>query len=213
MSRRLFKISFIAFGILICILFYANIRISSFAEDKIFNDPQSIPYNKVGLLLGTSKYVSKGHINLYYAFRIQAAVKLYSQKKINYILVSGDNSIKSYNEPKKIKEDLIKSGVPEDRIVLDYAGFRTLDSVVRASEVFGETRFTVISQKFHNERAIFLASKFGNNAIGYNATGVSKRYGLKVQLREYLARVKVFIDLLLGVQPKFLGEKIAIDTK
>jgi len=194
-------------------LFYANIRISSFAKDKIFNNSKSIPYNKVGLLLGTSKYVSQGRINLYYAFRIQAAVKLFSQKKISYILVSGDNSIESYNEPKKIKEDLIKSGVPEDKIVLDYAGFRTLDSVVRASEVFGETSFTVISQKFHNERAIFLASKFGNNAIGYNALGVSKRYGLKVQLREYLARVKVFIDLLLGIQPKFLGKKIVIDSK
>jgi len=213
MSRKYFKISFIAIGVLTCMLFYANIRISSFAEDKIFNDYKSIPYNKIGLLLGTSKYVSKGRINLYYAFRIQAAVKLFSQKKISYILVSGDNSIKSYNEPKKIKEDLIKSGVPANRIVLDYAGFRTLDSVVRASEVFGETSFTVISQKFHNERAIFLASKFGNNAIGYNASGVGKRYGLKVQLREYLARVKVFIDLLLGVQPKFLGEKIIIDTK
>jgi len=142
MFRKLFKILLILFSLLICLLFFANIRISSFAKDKVFSDYSTIPYNKVGLLLGTSKYVSQGHINLYYSFRIQAAVKLFSQKKISYILVSGDNSEKNYNEPKKIKEDLIKAGVPENKIVLDYAGFRTLDSVVRASEVFGERSFT-----------------------------------------------------------------------
>jgi len=181
MFRKLFKILLILFSLLICLLFFANIRISSFAKDKVFSDYSTIPYNKVGLLLGTSKYVSQGHINLYYSFRIQAAVKLFSQKKISYILVSGDNSEKNYNEPKKIKEDLIKAGVPENKIVLDYAGFRTLDSVVRASEVFGERSFTVISQKFHNERAVYLASKFGNKAVGFNATAVNIRYGFKVQ--------------------------------
>lgn len=210
MFRRLTKFALILIGILMPIIFFANFKIKSFASSKIYKDAKSIPYNKVGLLLGTSKYVSKGQLNLYYIYRIQAAVKLFKNKKISYILVSGDNGDKSYNEPKKIKEDLIKSGVPKDRIVLDYAGFRTLDSVIRASEVFGETNFTVISQQFHNERAIYLASKFGNNAIGFNATSVSKRYGLKVQIREYLARVKVFIDILFGVKPKFLGEKIII---
>jgi len=192
------------------VILFANFKIQSFASDKIYQDIKSVPYNKVGLLLGTSKYISSGRINLYYSYRIQAATKLFENKKISYILVSGDNGDKYYNEPKKIKEDLIKSGIPKDRIVLDYAGFRTLDSVIRASEVFGETNFTIISQRFHNERAIYLASKFGNSAIGFNATSVSRRYGLKVQLREYLARVKVFLDLLLGVKPKFLGEKISI---
>jgi len=213
MFRKLIKFLLISISLLICIIFYSNIRITSFAKEKLYSNSKDIPYNKIGLLLGTSKYISSGQINLYYAFRIQAAIQLFSDHKISYILVSGDNRKKSYNEPKKIKEDLINAGIPKNRIILDYAGFRTLDSIVRASEVFGEHNFTVISQKFHNERAIFLASKFGNKAIGYNATDVGKSYGLKVQLREYLARVKVFIDLLFDIQPKFLGDKIVIDPQ
>ena len=108
------------------------------------------------------------------------------------------------------KKDLIKAGIPSEKIFLDYAGFRTLDSMVRAKEVFGLERVTVISQKFHNERAIYLAHHKGLNAIGYNAKDVQIKFGLKVQIREYLARVKVFLDLALNTQPKFYGERIEI---
>nr|WP_232285903.1 ElyC/SanA/YdcF family protein [Aquimarina agarilytica] len=191
-------------------MYFANKSISNTAKKRLYSSVDHIPKNKVGLLLGTSKYVATGQLNLYYQYRIQAAATLYHASKIEYILVSGDNSTKSYNEPKKIKEDLIKKGVPENKIVLDYAGFRTLDSVVRAQKVFGENQFTVISQKFHNERALFLADHFNSNAIAFNAKGVSSRYGFKVQIREYFARVKVFIDLLFNVKPKFLGDKITI---
>ena len=97
-----------------------------------------------------------------------------------------------------------------NKIFLDYAGFRTLDSVVRVKKVFGQTSITIISQQFHNERAIYLANHFGIKAIGFNAKDVSGRYGLKVQLREYLARVKVFVDIMLNIQPKFLGKPIKI---
>ena len=108
------------------------------------------------------------------------------------------------------KEELVKRGIPEDRIFLDYAGFRTLDSVIRAKEIFGQEEITIISQEFHNERAIYLAGKNDIEAVGFNARDVSRRYGLKVQLREYLARTKVFLDILFEVEPKFLGEKIEI---
>ena len=93
---------------------------------------------------------------------------------------------------------------------MDYAGFRTLDSMVRAKAIFGLEDVTIISQKFHNERAIYLAEKKGLHAIGFNADGISLNQGLKVQIREYFARVKVFIDLALNTQPKFFGEKIEI---
>ena len=197
-------------GLILLLLIVANTKIEAVANQKLFSEVSEIPPNKIGLLLGTSKYLSSGHVNLYYKYRIEAAVKLFQHKKINYILVSGDNSTKWYNEPKKIKNDLIQRGIPEDKIVLDYAGFRTLDSVVRADKVFGENSFTVISQKFHNERAVFLANHFNSNAIGFNAKAVGTRYGFKVQVREYFARVKVFLDILFNVKPKFLGDKIEI---
>ena len=126
------------------------------------------------------------------------------------VLVSGDNSTQYYNEPETFKKDLIAGGIPEEKIILDPSGLRTLDSMVRAKEVFGLDSVTVISQKFQNERAIFLAQKKGLYAIGYNAKDIEGSQGLKVQIREYFARVKVFIDLLLNTQPISNGDKIAV---
>ena len=192
-------------GTLLC-----NYIIDSSAEGKTFSTFENIPKNKVGLVLGTSNKLVGGYANPYYTFRINATVALYNAKKIEFILVSGDNSTQYYNEPTVFKKDLIKAGIPSEKIFLDYAGFRTLDSMVRAKEVFGLERVTVISQKFHNERAIYLAHHKGLNAIGYNAKDVQIKFGLKVQIREYLARVKVFVDLALNTQPKFYGERIEI---
>ncbi len=180
------------------------------ARGKTFTNPQKIPKNKVGLLLGTSKTLANGTLNGYYVNRINAAVALFKAKKIDFILISGDNSRETYDEPSDFKNDLIAKGIPAEKIVLDYAGFRTLDSVVRAKEIFGQLSITIISQEFHNERAVFLAENYGIKAIGYNAKDVSTRYGFKVLLREYLARTKVFIDILFHVQPKFLGDQIEI---
>ncbi len=181
------------------------------AKGKLYTDASAIPFNKVGLLLGTGKYLANGNVNLYYKYRLQAVKALYQQKKIEFILVSGDNSRESYNEPQEFKDDLMAIGVPEDKIFLDYAGFRTLDSVVRAKKIFGLQGFTIISQKFHNERALYIARSKGIDAIGFNARDVSRRYGLKIKIRENFARVKMMLDLyLLSKQPKFLGEKIEI---
>tara|TARA_R110002033_G_scaffold21680_2_gene53428 strand:- start:1392 stop:2006 length:615 start_codon:yes stop_codon:yes gene_type:complete len=170
-----------------------------------YNDIESIPKNKVGLVLGASRLSPSGNINLFYKHRVDAAVALYNAGKIEYILVSGDNSRKDYDEPTDFKNDLIEKGIPAERIFLDYAGFRTLDSIVRAKEIFGQDAITIISQKFHNERAIYIAQHFGINAIAYNAKDVFKR-----PTREYLARAKASLDLLFNVEPKFLGDKIAI---
>ncbi|WP_369997874.1 vancomycin high temperature exclusion protein [Winogradskyella sp.] len=171
----------------------------------IYDDLSAIPKNKVGLLLGTGKYAASGNINLFYKYRIDAAVKLYKAGKIEYILVSGDNSRKDYDEPSDFKNDLIARGIPEDRIFLDYAGFRTLDSVVRAKEIFEQTSITFISQKFHNQRAIYIANHYDIKAVGFNAKDVYNSH-----FREYLARSKASLDLVFNVQPKFLGDKITI---
>ena len=192
------------------LMFFSNFMIQKYAENKTYTSIYEIPKNKVGLVLGTAKYSSAGGINLYFRYRINAAVELFQNGKIDFILVSGDNETINYNEPRDFKKELIKRGIPEEKIFLDYAGFRTLDSVIRAKEVFGQEEITIISQKFHNERAIYLAENNNMKAIGYNADDPSINYGLKTQFREYFARTKAFLDILFKVEPKFLGKRIEI---
>lgn len=197
---------FTAFGL--CL---PNYIIAKSAEDKTFYSLKDIPKNKVGLILGAGKYTSNGNINLYYKFRVEAAVQLFEANKIEYILVSGDNSRKGYDEPSMFKEDLIKKGIPENKIFLDYAGFRTLDSVIRAKEIFGQTELTIISQRFHCQRAVYLANSYGIEAIGYNARYHKKAQFFNKPMREYLARSKAVLDVITNKKPKFLGNPIAIN--
>jgi SanA protein len=164
----------------------------------------------VGLLLGTAKFIKKGIMNPYYQNRIDAAVALFLSGKVSYILISGDNSTLHYNEPKMMKEDLIARGIPPERIYLDDAGLRTLDSILRCREIFGQDSFTIISQRFHNERALYIANHKDIHAVAFNARDVDDDFGLKVMAREKLARVKVLLDLMLNKQAKFYGEKIEI---
>ncbi|WP_346700352.1 ElyC/SanA/YdcF family protein [Barnesiella sp. An22] len=182
--------------------------VRGYARDKTFDTTDAIPHRTVGLLLGTAPITPQGEHNYYFDYRIEAAARLFQAGKIDYILVSGDNHDRDYDEPSCMRDSLVAHGVPADRIVLDYAGFRTLDSIVRAKEIFGRDSLTIISQKFHNERAIYLAKSSGISAVGYNARDVSRwdKY-IKIHGREYLARVKMFLDLLTDKQPRFLGEK------
>ena len=199
----------ILFPIFAMILADNIIKIAS--KNFLYSDIVKIPENNVGIVLGTSKFLSSGQINLYYKNRIDATVELYKAGKIKRIVVSGDNSRKTYDEPTQMKADLVACGVPENVIYLDYACFRTWDSMVRMKEIFSQSNFTVISQRFHNERAVYLAKKYGLNVVGFNAKDVSKYYGFKTNLREKFARIKVFVDIFTGKQPKFLGEKIEIE--
>lgn len=192
------------------ITYYANYKVAQQSKPYIFNSVDNLPHIKVGLVLGTSKLTRGGYKNPYFYYRINAAYELYKSGKIEFILVSGDNGNKSYNEPEDMKQALIDLGIPEKVIVLDFAGFRTLDSVVRAKKVFGQGSFIVISQQFHNERAVYIARSKGIEAYGYNAQDVAKNFSLRVRIREYFARAKVFLDLIFGVSPKFLGDEIEI---
>lgn len=205
---RIFLLSLLLAPLALIVLSTLVIEISS--GGKTFEDTRAIPKNKVGLLLGTASRLVEGGNNPFYTHRIDAALALFEAGKIDFILVSGDNGTIYYNEPGTIKKDLIARGVPEERIYLDHAGFRTLDSVVRAKIIFGLDSVTIISQEFHNERAIFLAGRKGLKAIGFNARDIGGTHGLKVHFREYFARVKVFLDLLLNTQPRFYGQKIEI---
>lgn len=184
--------------------------VGSSTKNELFNSIKDIPYNEVGLVLGTAKFLSDGRINLYYKYRIEAAYLLFASKKVDFLLISGDNSTEYYDEPTTMMLDLKQMGVPEEKMYLDFAGFRTLDSVVRSKEVFGQNSITVVSQKFHNERAIYIAKRNDIDAVGFNAQEVNGTLGRKVKIRERLARVKLFIDLIFDVSPKFLGQKIEI---
>lgn len=197
-------------GIVTAITCYSIVKFS--VAERIYNKVEDIPYNKVALLLGTAPVTPYGGHNRYFDYRIDATASLYKSGKISYILVSGDNHKKGYDEPTWMKEALMKQGVPENAIILDYAGFRTLDSVIRSKEIFGQEKITIISQEFHNERAIYLAEHYGIDAVAFNAKDVELlRKKLKIAIfREALSRVKMFIDIATGKKPKFLGEKIEI---
>lgn len=191
-------------------IYYCNKKVNKTSQGKLFTNVNTIPYNKVGLLLGTSKYLSSGRVNLYYQYRIQAATQLIKAGKIKYIIASGDNSRQTYDEPTQMRTDLINAGIDSTVIFLDYAGFRTFDSVIRAKKIFGQDSLTIISQEFHNQRSIFIASKEGMFAIGFNAQDVNKANGFKTQLREKFARVKMFLDDMFGTEPTFLGQKVRV---
>jgi len=200
------EIVFISFMFLILIYLSVNIYSSKY----IYSNVVEIKRNDVGLVLGTSKYISDGQLNKYYTYRIEAAYNLYRAGKVNYLLVSGDNRSHRYNEPKSMFNDLVALGVPKERIYLDYAGFRTYDSIVRAKEVFGQTNFTVISQKFHNQRAIFIGKSKGLDIVGYNARDVNKKFMASQFPRELLSRALMYSDIITGRHPYFYGNPIHI---
>ena len=192
-------------------IFLSNRSIINCTNDTHSDKIENVPNKKVGLLLGTNKNYSNGNPNKYFYNRIDAAVELYNARKIKYIIASGDNSLPGYNEPEQMKEELIAKGIPEENIFLDFAGFRTLDSVVRSNEIFNQDDIIIISQKFHNQRAIYIAEKYGIEAFGFNAKDVNSNNISKTQIREYFARLKVFLDILRRTEPKFLGDKIKIN--
>lgn len=186
------------FGMLI--IAFCNMTIIQYSKGRIYDNVKKIPYKEVGLLLGTSPTTINGWTNIYYTYRIDAAVKLYKAKKISRILISGDGKEKSYDEPKYMRRELIKRGIPTHKITLDKKGLRTYDSVINAKETFGLSNFTVISQRFQNERAIYLAGHNDIDAIGFNAKDAPNQKGksaVKVRIREVFAKVKVFMDLIL----------------
>lgn len=189
---------------------YSNLVPRWASRGRLFDDPAALPKTRVALVFGTTDRVD-GRENQYFRYRIDAAEQVWKAGKIDTIIVSGDNSTKYYNEPEKMKQALIERGIPAGRIFCDYAGLRTLSSVVRAKEIFGVKRILFISQRFQNERAIYLAEANGIDAIGFNARDVTARMGFKTRVREVGARVLMWLDVhVLGTRPEFLGEKIAL---
>lgn len=208
--RRAGRVALVLIVLLMALFAYVEISIFRGTRGLLYDDPDLVPANRVGLILGTAKYLPGKKINPYFYFRMLAARELFKRGKVSYLVVSGDNSSRYYNEPLQMKRELMAMGVPAERIVFDFAGFNTYDSVLRMKRVFRQSRFTVISQRFHNRRAIFIARKFGLQAIAYDARDIGFWRGMPVFWRERLARLKLFWDILVRRDPRFLGDPIEI---
>lgn len=185
----------------IALMLICNHIVVNNAEGKCFSDIDSIKYNKVGLLLGTTPQARITKVkNYFFIYRLDAAEQLYRAGKIKKILISGDeNSLDGINEPECMRDSLVARGVPASMIILDGKGYRTICSVVNANKIFGLKSFTIISQEFHNERAIYQAEHLGldvENLQAYNAKMPKSRRAFLTTIREYFARVKMFWDLL-----------------
>lgn len=180
-------------------------RVESCAAGRVFTSVEGIPAREYGLLLGTTRLVKGKYRNDYFYRRVEAAAELYRAGKIKKLIVSGDNSRTDYNETGDMKRELVEAGVDPEDILMDYAGFRTLDSVVRARNLYGASELTVISQKFHCERAVYLADRNGIEAVGFAAADSRvKSARARLAVRESLARVRAVLDAeILHSKPHF----------
>lgn len=208
--KRVIKSFFLLLIVGVISIYSIDVYVSDVGE--IYSSTKDVPKKKAALLLGTAKYVRGGGQNYFYTYRIRAAVALWKAGIVKAIVVSGDNGTKHYDETTTMYKDLIKAGVPARYITKDYAGFRTLDSVVRAEAVFDLEDYIIVSQRFHLERALFIAKAKRQKAIGFMAKdipGTAAAYRMKA--REYLARAKAFLDVyILHTQPKFYGDKVRV---
>lgn len=211
MLRRLIFSTLIIIALLVISVLMLDRWVSWKTASYIYDDLQSLPHRQVGVVLGTAKYYRSGVINQFYSYRMQGALNAYNSGKINHLLLSGDNGQQNYNEPVTMRRDLIAAGVPSKDIVLDYAGFRTLDSIVRTRKVFDTNDFIIITQRFHCERALFIAMHMGIQAQCYAVPSPKNLFS--VRLREIFARLGTVVDLyLLKREPRFLGPLVPIPS-
>jgi len=193
---------------LVLLISACNIWIVASTESKVYSDLSLLPEHRIALVLGTSHRSVGGGPNPFFQKRIEMAATLYAMGKIDHFILSGDNSTRYYNEPVEMKKALIRKGVPASAITLDYAGLRTLDSVVRSKKIFGQNKITIITQPFHCYRALFISRYYDMDAVAMVADDPELEQTFKVRLREYLARTKAVLDLyVFKTDPRFLGEK------
>jgi len=201
LTKRVIKggIAFAFVGVTVVLL--CNFWVVYSTRSQVYFNIRTLPSNDVGLVLGTSKFVKSGKENLFFRYRMEATARLWKEGKIKYVILSGNNDSEYYNEPSDMRKALLKLGMPESVMTLDYAGYRTFDSVVRCKEVFNQEKITIISQNFHNARALFIGNQEGMEAIAFAAQDVPDGYSLRTLIREYLARPLALLDVFI-VHPK-----------
>ncbi len=206
--KRVARLGLIIVLVGLLVLVITNVWVVSSTSSQVLTDFNLLPNNGVALVLGTSHRMVDGSPNPFFHNRMATAAELYKEGKIIRFIVSGDNRTRYYNEPAEMQKALIKLGVPADAITLDYAGLRTLDSIVRCKEIFGQSNIIIITQPFHSYRALFISRYFNINAVALVAEEPGQEVAPRVYLREYLARTKAILDLyVLGTTPRHLGQK------
>lgn len=205
-KRKIIIALTLTFSAFIVLIALCDIAVSINASGRTYDDADSIPHHRVGLILGTSPISTwNGRRNYYFDYRIQAGAELYKAGKVDWLVVSGGDyreSHNGYDEPCAMRDSLIRQGVDSTRIILDYDGTRTLNSIAKMRDVYCQDSIILISQKYHNERALYQAKHLGIDAIGLNARTPGKRSTwVRNRGREVLARVKLFIDVARGLHP------------
>lgn len=199
-------VSILVLGIMFFII--SNIWVVSSTKSSVLSAYDKLPDHRVALVLGTSHKTTAGEPNQFFEKRMDTAAGLYKVGKIDHFILSGDNRSKFYNEPLEMRKALISRGIPTSAITLDYAGLRTLDSVVRSKEVFGQDKIIIITQPFHSYRALFISQFYNIDAVAVVASEPDLEISFKVRIREYFARTKAVLDLyILKTSPRFLGKK------
>ncbi len=208
--KKFFWWSFLSCCVFVAVVVINYGIVSLNAAGRTFDDVADVPEHEYGLILATSPITPGGARNLYFDMRIKSAVELYDAGKVARLIVSGGDYTQDVNnrygcdEPRMISDSLVSRGVPADCIILDYEGTRTLNSIAKAKQVYALDSVVLVSQKYHNERAIWQADYYGLKAVGYNAAPSHiRRNRIKNTVREFFARVKLMIDLSVGEAPKF----------
>ncbi|WP_206170568.1 SanA/YdcF family protein [Spirosoma pollinicola] len=201
--KRVIKLTIFIVFIGSTAILFCNYWVVYNTRNQIYFNIHELPANDVGLVLGTSKFVRTGKENLFFRYRMEATARLWKEGKVKYLILSGNNDSEYYNEPVDMQRALVKLGIPASVMTLDYAGYRTFDSVVRCKDVFNQEKITIISQNFHNVRALYIGNHEGMEAIAFAAQDVPDGYSLRTLIREYLARPYALLDVyFIRPQPK-----------
>ena len=192
----------------VVLLLACNIWVILSTTNQVYSELREVPERRVALVLGTSKRFADGRPNTYFKNRIDAAARLYKEGKVKHLILSGDNRTQYYNEPRDMKQALMERGIPDSAITLDYAGLRTLDSVVRSKLIFGQDELVVVTQKFHSYRALFIGDYYQMKTVAYAAEELPFRESVNILFREFLARPMAVLDLyVLRKNPRHLGRR------
>ena len=185
----------IGFGLTLSFLIFSNLWVVLSTSDEVYADEKLLPGDRMALVLGTSHRTTKGGPNPYFQKRIETAALLFRNGKADHFILSGDNRTRYYNEPVEMRKALLQKGVPGSAITLDYAGLRTLDSIIRCKHVFGQDKIIIITQPFHSHRALFISRYYGIDAVAMVAAEPDFENSVGVRVREYFARPKAILDL------------------
>lgn len=168
----------------------------------------------VAIVFGTSHWTRSGFRNPYFHSRMRTSAQLIADQRVSHLLISGDNRTQSYNEPRAMWRDLSRRGVPADQLTMDFAGFSTYDTLVRARDVFQLDNALLVTQRWHLPRAIFIGRALGMDVTGCAADDEAAAGEWRLKLREWVARVATLGDLYVwGREPYFLGPAEPIDVQ